>query len=301
MDMNQFWNRLSDIAVELQKECLEASIQAPKRRIIPNREEVVTCLMEIRGILFPGYFSNTIDEKNPVTVLEALGALQWRLARLIHDTVDHDCPNPCNSDSSCICSILQESLEKSHNLIAKLPKIRNTLFTDIQAAYDGDPAASGIDEVILSYPSLFAVMVYRVAHELHKEGVQLIPRIMTEFAHGRTGIDIHPAATIGHSFFIDHGTGVVIGATCIIGNHVKIYQGVTLGALSFEKDDDGHLVRGTKRHPTIEDHVTIYAGATVLGGNTTIGTGSIVGGNVWLTESVPPRSKVISRPKIEMR
>jgi serine O-acetyltransferase len=301
MEMNQLWKRLSDTAIALQKACVESSIQLPKHRIVPNRDEVVTCLMEIRGILFPRYFSTTIDEKNPVTLFENLGSLLWRLARLIHDTVDHECPQRCAGDTECICSVLQESLEKANRVITKLPDIRRVLYTDIQAAFDGDPAASSIDEIILSYPSLFAVMVYRVAHELYKENVELIPRIMTEYAHSRTGIDIHPAATIGHSFFIDHGTGVVIGATCVIGNHVKIYQGVTLGALSFEKDSDGHLVRGTKRHPTIEDHVTIYAGATVLGGNTVIGEGSIIGGNVWLTESVPPRSKVISRPQIEMR
>ncbi|UOF89462.1 serine acetyltransferase [Fodinisporobacter ferrooxydans] len=272
-----------------------------KNKIVPNREEVISILMEIRGVLLPGYFPSSVDEKNPVTLLEVLGAIQWRLARLIHDSIEHACPQTCKMNPNCICEIFRLSLDKSTQLVERLPDIREILLKDIQAAYDGDPAASNLDEIILAYPSLFAVMVYRIANILHKLDVGLIPRIMTEYAHSRTGIDIHPSASIGHSFFIDHGTGVVIGATCEIGNHVKIYQGVTLGALSFEKDEAGALVRGTKRHPTIEDHVTIYAGATVLGGSTVIGAGSVIGGNVWLTESVPQRSKVISRPQIELR
>jgi len=166
------------------------------------------------------------------------------------------------------------------------------LAKDILAAYDGDPAAHCIDEILLSYPAAYAITAYRAAHELHRIGVPLIPRMLTELAHSRTGIDIHPGASIGESFFIDHGTGVVIGETTIIGNNVKLYQGVTLGALSFPKDEKGRLLRGQKRHPTIEDRVVIYAGATILGGDTVIGEGSIIGGNVWLTESVPPGSRV---------
>ncbi|HWX40657.1 MAG TPA: serine acetyltransferase, partial [Blastocatellia bacterium] len=156
------------------------------------------------------------------------------------------------------------------------------------------------DEIILSYPATYAITAYRAAHELNKLGVMLLPRMLTELAHARTGIDIHPGAQIGESFFIDHGTGVVIGETTIIGNHVKLYQGVTLGALSFAKDEKGRLIRGQKRHPTIEDNVVIYAGATILGGDTVIGEGSVIGGNVWLTESVPPGSRVVqidTRPK----
>jgi serine O-acetyltransferase len=163
----------------------------------------------------------------------------------------------------------------------------------VKAAYDGDPAATCLDEIIFSYPGVYAVMVYRLAHELQRLGVPLIPRIMTEHAHQRTGIDIHPATTVGERFFIDHGTGVVIGGTAVIGSGVKLYQGVTLGAFSFDKDSAGRVVRDTKRHPTIEDDVVVYAGATILGGETVIGRGSVIGGNVWLTHSVPPGSRVI--------
>jgi serine O-acetyltransferase len=171
--------------------------------------------------------------------------------------------------------------------------VRHLLEDDVQASYDGDPAARSLDEIIFSYPGLEAITVYRLAHELWELKVPLLPRIMTEIAHSTTGIDIHPGARIGHSFFIDHGTGVVIGETSAIGDRVRIYQGVTLGALSFPKDDTGQLVRGRKRHPTIEDDVTIYAGATILGGESVVGRGSTIGGNVWLTHSVPPNSIVM--------
>lgn len=299
--MNQFWNELSTIACELQQDLILNTEFCNNKRIIPNRVDVIKVLMEIRGLLFPNFFHSYINPNNPVTLLEALGAIQWKLARLIHDSIHHLCPTPCEEDSACICGTLKFSLEQSHYLMSQLPAIRQTLLTDIQAAFDGDPAASNMDEIILSYTSIFAIMVYRVAHELYKIEVPLIPRIMSEYAHSRTGIDIHPGAKIGRSFFIDHGTGVVIGSTCEIGDHVKIYQGVTLGAHSFKKDENGYLVRGTKRHPTIQDYVTIYAGATVLGGSTMIGENSIIGGNVWLTESIPPQTKVISLAHIEIR
>jgi len=172
---------------------------------------------------------------------------------------------------------------------------------DAEAAYKGDPAARNIDEVILAYPGFYAIFVHRVAHEFRKLGLDLMARIMSEYAHSKTGIDIHPGATIGESFFIDHGTGVVIGETTEIGKNAKIYQGVTLGALSFPKDHDGNIIKGQKRHPTIEDNVTIYAGATILGGNTVIGEGAVIGGNVWITESVPPHYKVVNRPIIEKK
>ena len=181
-------------------------------------------------------------------------------------------------------------------LFQKLPELRRVLNTDVRAAYDGDPAASSIEEVVFSYPSVQAISAYRVAHEMHLEDVPMIPRIITEHAHSETGIDINPEAQIGESFFIDHGTGVVIGATAIIGRNVKLYQGVTLGALSVSRDElTGR--RGKKRHPTIEDDVTIYAGASIHGGETVIGKGSVIGGNVWLTKSVPPGSKIFGRAK----
>jgi len=177
-----------------------------------------------------------------------------------------------------------------------IPSIREKLNRDVNAAYEGDPAAKSFDEIIVSYPGLFAIAIYRTAHELYHLDIPFIPRIMTEFAHRSTGVDIHPGAHIGDNFFIDHGTGVVIGETTIIGNNVRIYQGVTLGALSFAKDKTGRIVKGGKRHPTIEDNVVIYAGATILGGETVVGKNSIIGGNVWLLESVPPNTTITHQP-----
>lgn len=181
--------------------------------------------------------------------------------------------------------------------IAKLPEIRRLVDSDVDAAYEGDPAATSRMEVVMAYPGLYAVTIHRLAHELYKLKVPIVPRIMSELAHSKTGIDIHPGATIGERFFIDHGTGVVIGETTVIGRNVKLYQGVTLGALSFDKDPaTGALVKGVKRHPNVEDNVVIYAGATILGGATTIGHDSEIGGNVWLKDSVPPNSRVYNRP-----
>ncbi len=179
--------------------------------------------------------------------------------------------------------------------LESLPGVRDLLTLDIQAAYDGDPAARYHEEILLSYPGFEAVMIYRFAHVLYALGVPVIPRIMTEYAHQRTGIDIHPGATIGKRFFIDHGTGVVIGETCVIGDNVKMYQGVTLGARSFDLDEHGNPVKGIKRHPDIEDDVIIYSGATILGGDTRIGRGSVIGGNVWLTHPSPPIQRSITR------
>jgi serine O-acetyltransferase len=190
---------------------------------------------------------------------------------------------------------------KAIAFLQQLPALREGLALDVQAAYDGDPACKSLDEVIFCYPGLEAISVYRLAHLLHVAGVPLMPRIMTEWAHSRTGIDIHPAAKIGRYFFIDHGTGVVIGETTDIGDWVKLYQGVTLGALSFATDAEGNLVRGTKRHPTIEDHVVVYANATVLGGKTVIGHHSVIGSSVWITASVAPYTTVIlEKPRLHM-
>ena len=181
--------------------------------------------------------------------------------------------------------------------VAALPEVKKLVETDVEAAYEGDPAATSRMEVVMSYPGLYAVSVHRFAHVLYKLGVPILPRVMSEIAHSKTGIDIHPGATIGERFFIDHGTGVVIGETTVIGRNVKLYQGVTLGALSFEKDPaTGALVKGVKRHPNVEDNVVIYAGATVLGGSTTIGHDSEIGGSVWLISSVPPNSRVYNTP-----
>ena len=190
----------------------------------------------------------------------------------------------------------RDAKEIVDDFVAALPEVRRLVETDVQAAYDGDPAATSRMEVVMAYPGLYAVTIHRLAHVLYKLKVPIIPRVMSELAHSKTGIDIHPGATIGERFFIDHGTGVVIGETTVIGRNVRLYQGVTLGGLSFDKDANGALVKGLKRHPNIEDNVVIYANATILGGNTTIGHDSEIGGNVWIKESVPPYSRVYNKP-----
>ena len=195
----------------------------------------------------------------------------------------------------------EEAEDICMQILQKLPDIKEVLLTDVQAAYEGDPAAKSTDEVALTYPAFTAITIYRIAHEFYLLNVPLIPRMMTEYAHRETGIDIHPGATIGRRFFIDHGTGVVIGETTIIGEHVKLYQHVTLGAKSFEVGEDGSLVKGIKRHPNIGNDVIIYAGATILGGTTTIGDGCVVGGNVWLTHSVGPGETVIANRATEKK
>ena len=190
----------------------------------------------------------------------------------------------------------RDAKEIVDEFLAALPEVRRLVDTDVQAAYDGDPAATSRMEVVMAYPGLYAVTIHRLAHVLYKLKVPIIPRVMSELAHSKTGIDIHPGAPIGERFFIDHGTGVVIGETTIIGRNVRLYQGVTLGGLSFDKDSTGALVKGLKRHPNIEDNVVIYANATILGGDTTIGHDSEIGGNVWIKESVPPYSRVYNKP-----
>ncbi len=190
----------------------------------------------------------------------------------------------------------RDAKEIVDEFVAALPEVRRLVDTDVQAAYDGDPAATSRMEVVMAYPGLYAVTIHRLAHVLYKLRVPVIPRVMSELAHSKTGIDIHPGATIGERFFIDHGTGVVIGETTVIGRNVRLYQGVTLGGLSFEKDSSGALVKGLKRHPDIEDNVVIYANATILGGDTTIGHDSEIGGNVWIKDSVPPFSRVYNKP-----
>ncbi len=263
---------------------------------LPSQESVVQIIHQARRILFPGYFSQT--RLDPVNLEYCLGqetaALFQSLSKQIVLSIQHDCfryDQPCSK-----CTELGHST--ALQFIKTLPELRVVLATDIRAALEGDPAAKSYDEVIFSYPGLFAITVYRMAHKLCELDVPLLPRMMTEYAHSLTGIDIHPGAKIGESFFIDHGTGVVVGETTEIGNRARIYQGVTLGALSLPRDA-GSRLRNKKRHPTIEDEVIIYANATILGGKTIIGTGSIIGGNVWITESVPPHTKVLlKRPEL---
>ena len=263
---------------------------------IPSHESIVQIIHQARRILFPGYFSQI--RLDPLNLEYCLGKetveLFQNLSQQILMTTQHDC---IRSDLPCHTCI-EFSQETSLKFIQSLPETKEALIADIQAALDGDPAAKSYDEVIFSYPGLLAISVYRLAHTLHKLNVPLIPRIMTEHAHSLTGIDIHPGATIGERFFIDHGTGVVVGETTEIGNRVRLYQGVTLGALSLPRDA-GERFRDKKRHPTIEDDVIIYSNATILGGEPVIGARSIIGGNVWLTESVPPDTKVLlKRPEL---
>lgn len=257
-----------------------------------TRTQVVTALKELRSLLLPGvYEMKPIDKARLADHLnKKLESAAHSLCAVINNALVHECLK--NGGNAAECELIAEGI--TENALLRLPDIRNVLDTDVRAAFAGDPAAKSFEEVILSYPSLEAVSVYRIAHLLETMNVPIVPRIMTEYAHKNTGIDIHPGATIGRSFFIDHGTGVVIGETCTIGNNVKLYQGVTLGAKSFPLDEHGNPIKGIKRHPDIEDNVVIYAGATILGGDTRIGHDSVIGGNVWLTESVPPYSSVFN-------
>jgi len=265
------------------------------RAFLPSRQKIVDVLAQVRELLFPGYFGAQKLSRRELGF--HAGSLLAGLQEALTEQINHCLcaaratprrpdPEPCTEEAERI----------AERFLVRVPKIRAMLALDAQAAYDGDPAATSIDEVIYCYPGFFAVTVYRVAHELLLLGVPLMPRIMTEHAHSVTGTDIHPGARIGRSFFIDHATGVVIGQTTVIGEHVKIYQGVTLGALSIPKDWRGRAIRGHKRHPTIRDGVTIYANATILGGRTVIGSGVTVSGNTFVTESVAPGALVAHEP-----
>jgi serine O-acetyltransferase len=267
---------------------------------LPSKGAVVRMLDILFEILYPGYFGEQgLGESNVTYVIgHRVNELYDRLTEQIYRGIKHECRR---LGSVCThCKVQSEDL--AIEFLRSLPELRGHLAEGVQAAYDGDPAAKSLGEVIFSYPATVAITTHRLAHRLLEMGVPLLPRIMAEHAHATTGIDIHPAAAIGRRFFIDHGTGVVIGETTEIGDDCKLYQGVTLGALSFPKDACGQLIRGQKRHPTLEDRVTVYAGATILGGDTVIGHDSIVGGNVWLTESVPPHSRVvIENPRLVIK
>lgn len=262
---------------------LGRDIDRLESRCRPDRDAVIDIIEKLRRIIFPGYFRDRSYKYYNV---------QSNLSVLIEDAMCH-----LTQQLSLVCQgkgcELDEAEEQAQRIclefFSRIPEIRAVVQTDLQAAYDGDPAATDMAEIIFSYPGLYAIMVYRLAHELHSLKVPMLPRIMTEYAHNITGIDIHPGAAIGKFFFIDHGTGIVIGETTVIGENVKIYQGVTLGALSTR---GGQSLRGQRRHPTIEDDVTIYAGASILGGDTVIGKGSVIGSNVFITESVAPGTSV---------
>lgn len=269
---------------------------------LPNPEAVAGIINDLKEVLFPGYQRREgLHAGNVIYhVGDLVDSLYDRLTRQVARALRHEGSN-CDEAGAPI-DFEARGQEVAIAFLEQLPALHEQLSLDVKAAFDGDPAALNLDEIILSYPGVEAITVYRLAHALHKFKVPYIPRMMTEWAHRKTGIDIHPGAKIGKRFFIDHGTGVVIGESCEIGDDVKIYQGVTLGALSFPQDSEGELIRGCKRHPTIEDGVVIYASATVLGGKTVIGRDSVIGSSVWLTESVAPQTTVIlEKPKLRMK
>jgi len=251
---------------------------------LPARDKILELLDLLIEVLFPGYTGKRTITKSNINFI--VGDILCQVVNGLCEQTERAYEHACRIKKceGCDCQTMAEDV--TEHLLGQLPKIRELLKGDVGAAFDGDPAAKSYEEIVISYPCITAIATYRIAHELYLKEVPLIPRIMSECAHSKTGIDIHPGAQIGETFFIDHGTGVVIGETTIIGDNVKIYQGTTLGAMSFPKDERGRIIKGGKRHPTIEDNVTIYAEATILG-DVTIGTGSVVGGNVWIKESVP--------------
>lgn len=265
---------------------LHGGINLADAHNFPNRQSVVSALNDLENMIFPGYREDFSLDR--ATLRFVTGERLHRIVRNLTNEVLKAIKYICSLTNRDGTGCYKYSEQIVLMLIDEIPELRRLSFTDAKAALEGDPAARSIEEVILSYPGLEALLVHRIAHFLYSKGVPIIPRIMSEYVHGKTGIDIHPGALIGEECFIDHGTGVVIGETCSIGKNVKIYQGVTLGALSVKK-----MMANKKRHPTIEDNVTIYAGATILGGDTVIGKGCIIGGNTWITSSVAPGSKIL--------
>jgi serine O-acetyltransferase len=288
---------ITDAIVATYTECSRTSHLGHKP--LPSREAIVEIITDLLDILYPGYWRRQNLH---------LGNVEYHVGDLIdglHDTLTlqiaralrHEyCQQAPQTDFESVAQ------QKTIDLLRRLPDLRLTLEQDVQAAFEGDPAAKNYHEIIFCYPGLEAITIYRIAHELLLLGVPLIPRMMTEHAHSKTGVDIHPGARIGPSFFIDHGTGVVIGETCDIGANVKLYQGVTLGALSFPRDAAGNIIRGMKRHPTLEDEVVVYANATILGGDTVIGHHAVIGSSVWLTHSVAPHTVVsLEKPSLRIK
>ncbi len=268
-------------------------------RPLPSREAIGEILADLMDILYPGFVRRQNLHLGNVEyhVGDLVDGLHDKLTQQIARALRHD-----YDQESAPIDFEALAQQKAVELLRRLPELRVVLEQDVQAAFEGDPAAKSYYEIIFCYPGLEAVTVYRIAHELLLLGVPLIPRMMTEYAHSKTGIDIHPGARIGSSFFIDHGTGVVIGETCDIGAHVKLYQGVTLGALSFPRDAQGNIIRGMKRHPTLDDEVVVYANATILGGDTVIGHHAVIGSSVWLTHSVDPYTVVsLDKPSLRIK
>jgi serine O-acetyltransferase len=277
------------------------------QRYLPSREAIVEILESVLDLMYPGYFGrrDLSSDNLGAYVAQSVAALAPKLEREMEHCLCYGRERDAGREREAGRPEFGECAPRAHELagifLGRLPEIRSMLIRDVQAAFDGDPAATDLDEVILAYPGVLAVSVYRIAHALHDLGVPMMARIMTEWAHSKTGADIHPGATIGEAFFIDHATGVVIGETTDIGDRVKLYQGVTLGALSFPRDASGQIIRGKKRHPTVESGSTLYANATVLGGQTVVGADSVIGGSVFLTRSVPPRSRVsLKEPELRV-
>jgi serine O-acetyltransferase len=271
------------------------------QRYLPSREAIVGILESVLDLMYPGYFgrqdlsADNLSEHVEQMVAALVPKLEHEMEHCLCYGREREAVPPAFGECA------PRAQELAAIFVRRLPEIRALLIRDVQAAYDGDPAALNLDEVILAYPGVLAVSVHRIAHALYDLGVPMMARIMTEWAHSKTGCDIHPGATIGPAFFIDHATGVVIGETTHIGEGVKIYQGVTLGALSLPRDASGHIIRGKKRHPTVESGSTLYANATVLGGQTVVGADSVIGGSVFLTHSVPPRSRVsLKEPELRV-
>jgi serine O-acetyltransferase len=295
-------NALDALAGELLRGYLsDERARRISHRYLPSREAIVEILESVLDLMYPGYFGRRdLNREN----LEAhIGESVAALAPKIEQEMEHCLCYGRERESSRggMGDCAPRARDLTQVFLGRLPEIRRLLLRDVQAAFDGDPAASNLDEVVLAYPGLLAVSVYRIAHALYDLGVPMMARIMTEWAHSKTGCDIHPGAKIGPAFFIDHATGVVIGETTEIGEGVKLYQGVTLGALSFPRDAAGQIIRGKKRHPTVESGSTLYANATVLGGQTVVGADSVIGGSVFLTRSVPPRSRVsLKEPELRV-
>ena len=261
---------------------------------VPSRKNVIELIKTLQTLMFPRYF-HPARAMTPGEAFDTAHRLMRReTAAAVGFCASVGCGDgeTCGGDTATICHKETDTEKVCDRILSAIPEIRDILFLDAEAIYEGDPAARSVGEVILSYPGFYAISIYRIAHLFYMLGVPYIPRLMTEYAHEKTGIDIHAGAKIGKHFFIDHGTGIVIGETTTIGEHVKLYQGVTLGAKSFELDKNGNPVKGIKRHPDIGNNVIIYANATILGGNTKIGDGCVIGGNVWLTHSVEPGSVV---------
>ncbi len=295
--------RLKTVASTLEgllQTCIAEGNPVCTNEVLPSLERVQELADIFQGIFFPGYRSEPIHGMAGLTsfmrekVERAFDLTYEQLKLCVPFRWKGQWARELGVEESAK-DVEEIALALTRDFFSQLPKVRAVVKADVHAAYDGDPAALAYEEVILSYPAVFAISTYRIAHEFYLLDIPLLPRILAEYVHSRTGIDIHPGATIGDRFFIDHGTGVVIGETTVIGENVRIYQGVTLGGRSFVLDEHGRPRKGVKRHPTVENDVIIYAGATILGGDTTIGRGSVVGGNVWLTRSVPPLTQVLQK------